>query len=129
MNQDKEISQGELEVMGVLWRRERASLREIHADLNTQRRQAMTTVATLLSRLRGKGYVGITEEQTTRQYIPLVSKGSVVKKRLDDMVSKVFSGDISPIAAYITEGRTLTPEQLDSLEEMIRNKRKEMRDE
>jgi predicted transcriptional regulator len=123
----KDLPKAEFEVMDALWRMGEASGKEIHAHLSKRRKLAYTTVLTLLTRLREKGYVEAEERNFAYVFRPLVMRDQAVRRKLDDLVDRVLGGNLGPLAAYITENRSLTPEQIAALEEIVRLESKEGR--
>jgi BlaI family penicillinase repressor len=120
MSRIPDLPQAEFEVMQVLWRMKEATVKQVQAELAGDRRLAYTTVATLLNRLRERGYVEAEERNFAYVFRPIVERDRVVRRKLDDLVRKVLGGDIAPLAAYIAENRNLSPEQLAALEEMTK---------
>ena len=119
MSDMRDLPQGEFEVMDALWDRGEATVKEILSALGSGRKLAYTTVATLLNRLRDKGYVEAEERNFAYVYKPLVPREQVVRRKLDDLVARVLGGSMGPLAAYIAEKRNLTPEQIKMLEEIV----------
>jgi len=119
----RDLSQAEFEVMDVLWRKGSATVRAVKVELG--KKLAYTTVATLLNRLREKGYVEVHEGDPAHEFRPLVPRESVVRRKLDDLVKNLFRGDVAPLAVYLAKIRNLTPEQIKALEEMIESSEKE----
>jgi len=115
----RDLPQAEFEVMDVLWDRGEATVKDVLAALGSERKLAYTTVATLLNRLRDKGYVDAEERSFAYVYRPLVPREQVVQRKLDDLVRRVLGGSIGPLAAYIAEKRNLTAEQIRALEEIV----------
>ena len=125
MSEIRDLPQAEYDVMDVLWRRGEATVKEVHADLNARRKLAYTTVGTLLGRLREKGYVDAYERGFAYVFRPLIAREQAQKRKLDDLVKRVFGGSLAPLAAYLAENSTLTPEQIAAIEEIVRSGAKE----
>lgn len=121
MAKKADLSPAEFEVMDALWRKGHATVKEIQAELGSERKMAYTTIATLLGRMKDKGYVDAVEKNFAYEYHPLVERDQVVRRKVNELVKRVLGGDISPLAAYIVENRKLTPEQIRTLEEIIRS--------
>jgi predicted transcriptional regulator len=115
-----DLPAAEFEVMTVLWELGEATGKEVQAVLAERRPLAYTTVATLLTRLRGRGYVAATANRGTYVFRPLIAREKAARRKLDDLVTRVFGGDIRPLAAYLAESRNLTKEQIAALEEIVR---------
>jgi predicted transcriptional regulator len=121
MKKERDLPQAEFEVMEVLWRKGEATVKEVQAELSAGSKKAYTTVATLLTRMRDKGYVKAEERNFAYVFKPLVRKDQVVRRKLDDLVKHILGGDVSPLAAYIAENRNLTQEQIAALEKAVRS--------
>jgi len=117
-----DLAPAEFEVMEVLWDKGRASTREVVTALSKSRKLAYNTVATVLSRLREKGYVEAKEENFAYVYSPLVNRGQVENRKLDDLVDRVLRGNLSTLAVYIAKRRRLSTDQIAALEEIIKAK-------
>lgn len=120
MKQQKNLSDAEFAVMDVLWRLGQGTVKEVQGMLAGERTLAYTTVATLLNRLKDKGYVEAQEKNFAYEFHPLIAREQVVRRKLDDLVRQVLGGDIAPLAAYIVRNTQLTPEQIDVLEALAR---------
>jgi len=115
------MSRAEFEIMDVLWRMERATVKEIQAELGDKRKLAYSTVSTLLGRLRDKGYVEATEKNFAYQFRPKVKREQVIRRKLDELVNRILGGDVAPLTAYIAQNRNLTTEQIKALEEIAKS--------
>jgi BlaI family transcriptional regulator, penicillinase repressor len=113
-----DLSSAEFEVMNILWNKGRATVREIQSTLGDERKLSYSAISTLLGRMREKGYVEAKAKDFAYEFRPLVKRQQVVRRKLDDLVHKILGGDVSPLAAYIAENRSLTPEQIKVLEEI-----------
>jgi len=120
MKEQKNLSDAEFTVMDVLWRLGQGTVKEVQGMLAGERTLAYTTVATLLNRLKDKGYVEAQEKNFAYEFRPLIAREQVVRRKLDDLVRQVLGGDIAPLAAYIVRNTQLTPEQIDVLEALAR---------
>jgi len=129
LSEMRDLPQAEMEVMEVVWRMGKVSVRDVFTELNKRRKLAYKTVGTLLGRLRGRGYVEAEERNFAYIFRPLVPRDQVVARKVDDLVNKVLGGDLTPLALYMAEhGDELTAEQVDALEAVVRAaKRKENR--
>ena len=121
MMEIRDMPQAEFEVMEVLWQKKEATVKQVQAALSKDKKPAYTTVATLLSRLRERGYVDTEERNFAYVFRPLIEREQVVRRKLDDLVKKVLGGDVAPLAAYIAENRSLSPEQLAALEQIVKS--------
>ena len=125
MTMKPDLSPGEFEIMDVLWRLGQASVRQIREALWPRKQLSHSAIATVLSRMKEKGYVDAREKNFAWQFRPLAERDQVVRRKLDDLVDRLLGGDIAPIAAYLAETRDLTPEQIQALQEIVEAGREE----
>ena len=121
MAERPDLSPGEFEIMDVLWDRGHASVREVQEALEPAKSLSRSAIATILGRMKEKGYVDALEKNFAWEYRPLAKREQVVRRKLDDLVDRLFGGDIAPLAAYIADIRKLTPEQMKLLEEIAKS--------
>ncbi|HZU24542.1 MAG TPA: BlaI/MecI/CopY family transcriptional regulator [Bryobacteraceae bacterium] len=110
----------ELQIMDVLWTREKASIREIQEAFPEKNRPAYTTIQTTVYRLETKkalrrlGKVGnfhIFEAAITRDK---------AQGRLIDELLSLFGGRPQPVMAHLIESGKLTLEDVQEAEKTLR---------
>lgn len=117
----KDLPKSELEIMGIVWRKGKVTVRDVWLELSKRRKLNYKTVATLLMRLRDRGYVEAEEKEFAYVFRPLVSRVEVIHNKLDDLVAGALEGDLTPIALYMAKhGEKLSPAQISALEEIVR---------
>jgi BlaI family transcriptional regulator, penicillinase repressor len=125
MPETRDLPKSELEIMGIVWQKGTATVRDVWMELNTRRKLNYKTVATLLMRLRERGYVEAEEKSFVWVFRPLVPREQVVNSKLDDLVNKTLGGDLTPLALYMARhGDRLTPDQIRTLEEIVKSAKK-----
>jgi predicted transcriptional regulator len=82
--------------------------------------RARTTTLTLMERLRGKGYLLRRKVNGVNQYAPSEPKGDLLRGLVGDFVQKALGGSVSPFVAYLGQDAQLTPEELESLKQLVR---------
>ncbi len=94
---------GDLEqkVMDIVWSEKQCSAREVVTKLQTDKKLAYTTVATILQRLCEKGLLFKTDDRVIIQYLPKLSKEEYSKKFAKSFLEKFIHsfGDIA-IASF-----------------------------
>jgi len=112
VEQMRDIPPAEFEVMEVLWSMKEANVRQVRAALAPRKKLAYTTVATLLIRLKAKGYVSARESNFAWLYTPVVDKDEVVRQKLRGVFAMLFENDHEPLAAFVAEAGQLSAEQI-----------------
>ena len=121
MRKTQMVTDRELEIMKVLWVRERASVREVQEDLNrTAGPVAYSTVQTLLNIMEEKkGLVRHVVEGRTFVYIPKKSSERTIRELTKRFVDRVFDGALDRVMVALLGSKSPTPEELDRLRAMI----------
>jgi BlaI family penicillinase repressor len=118
---------GELEadVMSVVWRRGRASVRDVKDALKSGRALAYTTVMTVMTRLSEKGMLDRHKEGRAFIYTPAASRQKVAGSLLQSLVRRLYDGAAGKAIAQLLEtDGNVDDEELKRLEELIRKKRR-----
>ncbi|HUF48768.1 MAG TPA: BlaI/MecI/CopY family transcriptional regulator [Vicinamibacterales bacterium] len=106
-------SDSELEVLKVLWETGPATVREVAGQLRRRRRRlAYTTVLTLLSRLRDKGYVAADRRDTAHVFRPLVSREELVGSSLTALADRICDGTASPLMYALVRGQQFSADEI-----------------
>ncbi len=113
MTRGKELSKAELEVMKVLWKKGKATIKEVHEELSSDRSWGYTTVMTFLERMYNKGYVDREKVGVAYIYEPKVSEKKTVRKMVNEFVDRVFDGALGPLVNYIAESKELKPKEME----------------
>ncbi len=112
---------GELEILNVLWDHGPSELGTVHAALNEHRQVALTTVATMLSVMLGKGLV--TRKKTGRAYAwsPRMSRSRAARGLVGKVIDGVFDGSAHRLVAHLLEDQKLTDAERDEILRLLRN--------
>jgi len=103
------LSELQLAVIRVLWKRGEASTAEVVADLGVERRLAQTTVATLLTRLGKRGLLAQRRDGRTLIYRALVTEADVQRSMVADLVANLFQGDAVALVAHLVREQDVAP--------------------
>jgi BlaI family penicillinase repressor len=116
-----ELTERELEIMQVFWKRGESTAAEIRETLAKSGRDlAYTTVATLIRILADKDFVEQTNDERPFRFSPLRSFDDVSGRLVSDLVKRVFRGSREHLLMRLTENRKLTPKERALLEKILR---------
>ena len=110
-----QLSELQLAVVGVLWKRGEGTSAEVLADLGARRGLAPTTVATLLMRLAKRGVLGQRRDGRTLVYRALVTEADVRRSMVADLVANVFKGDATALVAHLLREEEVAPGDLEKV--------------
>ena len=125
MGRYPDLSEADSIMMEILWREGECSsagiVKQVEAQLNWSRQ----TVRTYLARLIDKGLVG-TKAISRRSflYYPIVSREAYAADRAGSVMNR-FYGSVPHLLAGLMQEESLSEEELDELEQLIRQARSE----
>ena len=110
----KNLTKAEEQIMQVIWKLDKAFLREI-IDEFPNPKPHQNTVATILKILVDKEFVGIHVYGRMHQYYPLVSKEAYSKSTMKSLVKGYFEGSFSNAVSFMVRENNLSLEELEQL--------------
>lgn len=113
-----QLSKTEEQVMQYLWKLEKAYMKNL-LELFPDPKPATTTVATLLKRMRDKGFVDYALHGKTREYFPLVKKSDYFSTHVNGLIKKFFNNSASQFASFFTSETNLSVSELEDLKKLI----------
>jgi predicted transcriptional regulator len=114
MSKRRDVSLSELQIalMRVLWRRGETSTADVAAELASERGLKHTTVATLLTRLEKRGVVAQRREGRQLLYHALAGEAQVRRSMVADLIGALFDGDARELVAHLVQESELAPGDL-----------------
>ena len=119
------VTEAELAVLRLLWRRGSATIRELTAELYPGGgTSAYSTVQKLLDRLESKGCVGRRRGAPrggppANVFSPRVSRADVGAGRLREIADVFFDGAMSPLLTHLVHGSNLDAEDFARLRALV----------
>ena len=117
------LTDQELEIMKVIWRRGSATVREVYEELLEHRKIAYTTVMTMMGILEQKGRLKREASERAYVYTPSEPQGKVVGSMVTDFVKRVFNGSAKPLLVHLVESEEISQEQLDEISKLLKTRR------
>jgi predicted transcriptional regulator len=114
----------ELEILKLIWRRGRATVREVYLDFLQERKIAYTTVLTMMGVLERKGHLKKKRGERAYVYFPAQPQARVMDGMVREFVNRVFSGSRKPLMVHLVEDADIDAEELDEIEALLRERRK-----
>ena len=114
----------QLRIMRILWYTGPASVAHVRRKLEGDD-LAYTTVATMLRKMEARGLVRHRQHQRRFIYEPAVSAADVTRSMTHDMVDRLFEGSLTDAVSHLLETREVSPEELDRLEHLIQERKKQ----
>jgi BlaI family transcriptional regulator, penicillinase repressor len=113
---------GELEILRVLWSQGSSSLSTVCEELRREREVATTTVASMLKIMLDKGLVKRTGAARGATWSAAVTHKSAAKRMVNKLVDHLFDGAADRLVAHMIEGGQLSKQQLSELQTLMNQK-------
>ena len=114
------IPDSELDVLKVLWDKGQATVREVLETLKSAGREwSYATVATLLDRLETKGVVASDRRELAFIYKPTISAGEVQRKRVSNLVDKLYQGEPGLLVLHLLKSHPLDAGQAEEVRALL----------
>lgn len=114
----KELTKAEEQVMQLLWKLEKAFVKEL-MELIPEPKPAYNTVSTITRILVKKGFVGHVAYGKSHQYYPLVSKKEYTSKFMKNFVRNYFSNSYKEMVSFFAREEKVSLEELEELKNMV----------
>ncbi len=112
----------QLRIMKVLWQAAPATVADVQKELGGQ--LAYTTVATMLRKMEERGLLRHRALGRKFLYEPAVSAEKVTQSMADDLVDRLFEGNLAAMVSHLLETREVSPKELARLEHLIRERKR-----
>ena len=117
----EKLTAKEEEVMAVLWKLQKAFVKEIQRELDGK--PHYNTVSTLVRLLEDKGFVAHQAFGKTHQYFPVVDKKAYSEKVIDQTSSRYFDGSYKNMVSFFAQQDKISEQELEEILELIKNKK------
>ena len=115
-----ELSSLELDVMDVVWELGECSSADVIRAFKGSRDLADTTIRTVLSKIRKKGYLEpVPTIERGFRVRPKVPKSAVAKRSMKGVISKLFDGSPREAILHLLKDEKLTEQDLEDIRVLI----------
>ena len=112
------LTNAEHRIMEVIWAKGSATVADVVEALNGK--DAYTTILTLMTILKGKGYLSSRKEGRAFVFAPKVDRDTAARKAVHQLLSKFFAGSASELVLSFLREEELTPQELDAIKRKIK---------
>jgi len=118
-------TESELEILGVLWQRGLASVREIHEELAHTKDVGYTTTLKLMQIMHEKGLVKRDDSVKTHIYQAIVSKEKTQKHLLGRMINGLFGGSPTQLVIQALGNYKASEEEIEEIQQLLNHLKKQ----
>ena len=109
----------ELAIMKVVWRLDKATVRDVYEALREKRPVAYTTVMTMMKILEEKGFLKKSQAERAHVYRPTRPRQQVVGAMVRDFVDRVFDGAAGALLLHLAKDGKLTKAERERIKDLI----------
>ena len=121
----KQLTKAEEQIMQVIWKLDKAFLREI-VEVLPEPKPHQNTVATILKILIEKEFVAIEVIGRNHQYFPLITKEAYSKGTLQQVAKGYFEGSFSNMVSFFVKEENISIKELEQMLEQTEKSQKRL---
>ena len=114
-------TESELEILRVLWDKQKATVREVHETLSEHKDAGYTTTLKLLQIMFEKGLVKRDDSSKTHIYQANVSKEITQQQFMGKMIHSLFSGSSTQLVMQALGNHQHSQEELEEIQQLLNN--------
>ena len=115
----QELTKAELELMQVIWDKEKVLVHDI-LEVLPEPKPAYNTVSTIVRILEQKGFVGHKAYGRTYEYFPLVSKEAYTQRYMTTVLDNFFNGSLSRLVSFFSEQESIPAGEVNEIINMLK---------
>lgn len=112
-------TQGELEILSVLWQRGPSTVREAQEALSDTRTSGYTTVLKLLQIMSDKGLVTRDETQRTHVYSAAVPQDQTQRQLVTDLLDRAFDGSAMELVMHALASQKTSAAEIARIRQLL----------
>lgn len=113
----QKLTNKEEEIMHVLWKLERAFVKEVMAEMGDD--SHYNTLSTIIRNLEEKGFVAHTAFGNTHQYYPAVRKEDYRKRFMNTAIETYFNSSYKNMVSHFAKEEKISADELREILAMI----------
>ena len=121
----KELTKAEEQVMQLLWKLEKAFVKDIIEQMPIPK-PAYNTVSTIIRILEKKGFVGHNAYGKTHEYFPLISRKDYTRSYMKNFMRNYFSGSFQEMVSFFAKEDKMS---LSDMDELMKDVKRDMQNE
>ncbi|GJM59921.1 MULTISPECIES: BlaI/MecI/CopY family transcriptional regulator [Persicobacter] len=110
----KDLTKAEEQIMQVLWKKEKAFIKDIIEEL-PEPKPAYNTVSTIVRILQKKEIVGHEAYGRSHRYFPLMTKDEYRKYSLTNLLNGYFGGSLKGLVSFFAKEKDLNLAEYEAL--------------
>ena len=114
----RELTKAELQLMQLLWKREKAFVNDLVGDLPDQK-PAYNTVSTIIRILERKGFVSHNSFGKTHEYFTLINRDLYLNSYMGNVLQSFFSNSLPNLVSFLSKKEGISLEEANEIMKII----------
>ena len=111
-------TEGEMEILQVLWQKGHATVREVHEALD-KKDSGYTTTLKLMQIMHEKGMVERDTNQKTHIYKALINQDKTEKQLVNKMIDNVFNGSAARLVMQALGNHSASADEIEEIKKYL----------
>ncbi|HOG00693.1 MAG TPA: BlaI/MecI/CopY family transcriptional regulator [Clostridia bacterium] len=124
MNDHIALADSEWRLMQIVWEKAPCTFRQICDAACPAYGWTKHAVISYLKRMEAKGAIRAEDAKPVRLYVPLLDRGEAVREETEDVLARVYNGNVLLMMQSAARAKELTDAELDALERLLREGRR-----
>lgn len=112
-------TEGELEILGVLWEKGQATVRTVNEELSKTKEAGYTTTLKLMQIMFEKGLVNRDSSSKTHVYEAAITREKTQTQFVDKMINSLFAGSGTELVLHALGEHKPNNAELDKIQQLI----------
>ncbi len=125
MGKNLKPTEGELEILQVLWSEGAATVRKVHEELNTYKESGYTTTLKLMQIMLEKGLVTRDASNKTHVYSANITRQGTQELMVNKMVNTLFGGSATQLVMQALGSQTPGKQELEEIQKLLNELKKD----
>lgn len=119
MSSEIKPTEGELEILQVLWDKGLCTVREVHEEIAKSKESGYTTTLKLMQIMHEKGLVERNTSTKTHVYKALVTRKDAQKSALDKILNTVFTGSTADLVIQALGNHRASQSEIEAIKNYL----------
>ena len=119
INDFKELTRAEEEVMNIIWKEEGCFVHEIIARMS-EPKPAYTTVSTVCRTLVSKGFLSYKLLNPSHQYYPFISREAYADKMMGTVMQNYFDNSFKQLVSFFSERKKVSDQEREEIIDLLK---------
>jgi len=120
-----ELSKAEYDILRIIWKAGKQTVREVHDQLQETYGWAYTTTKTMMDRMTQKELLCREEFHGIFLYRAMISRPAGLVKMVQFFADRVLETDAAQVVSMFAGSNALTPDEIKELEELLNDNEKQ----